>query len=362
MPDEPHIKYTRLASTQFATFRRQSLWLGPDHLLCVEHSSFSERYYRFYFHEIQSLQFQRTSFHSVLAWILGVVCAMAAVAVFSQVSLFLTVPGLVVLVPGSFLLVVHLVQGATCACTVRTAVQQRRLNCLGRVRTTERVLAQVRQLVMEAQIDLPPVEEAIAALPEHSVTAPTARGVPAPTHVKGVREWSLVAGGTFLLQALCGGVVLLGIGEMIYGFVFLVLVALAISLIAAVMHHRAGESGSDLVLALSWTGAGCQMLLGVIGYGAFISWFLSSGVKRAGMGIEGQMAVFDFLLYLAQGGPGWLKAILPALVALVAILGVGILAGAVFGMHGGRAVKERIPAEHEADAPAEPLEESNTSG
>jgi hypothetical protein len=40
-------------------FTRNTLWLGADHLLQVEHTGYTEEYKRFYFRDIQGITVQK---------------------------------------------------------------------------------------------------------------------------------------------------------------------------------------------------------------------------------------------------------------------------------------------------------------
>src|SRR4051794_11160105 len=44
-----------------------SLWLGPDHLLCIDSSGYTENYKRFYFRDIQALFIRETNTYKLVA-------------------------------------------------------------------------------------------------------------------------------------------------------------------------------------------------------------------------------------------------------------------------------------------------------
>src|SRR5215472_27690 len=62
---------------------RASLWMGKDHLLCMDYSGFTETYKRFYFRDIQAVIVRKTiEWHVisvVLALIVGFLALMAVV-------------------------------------------------------------------------------------------------------------------------------------------------------------------------------------------------------------------------------------------------------------------------------------------
>ena len=157
----PGISYQRLTWSRargvfaFVFQSRFSLWLGPDHLLCVDTNGYTETYKRFYFRDIQAITIQESARRNVWNTILvlpAVVCL-----VFLFVNLFHANKLAVTIVWSIFttLFVVPFVinnfRGATCACQLRTAVQIEELPPLCRVRKTRRVLEKIRPLIVAAQ-------------------------------------------------------------------------------------------------------------------------------------------------------------------------------------------------------------------
>ncbi|HEX5398355.1 MAG TPA: hypothetical protein VFY06_04830 [Verrucomicrobiae bacterium] len=157
----PAISYQRLtwssARGGFAVvFRsRSSLWLGPDHLLCVETNGYTETYKRFYFRDIQAISLRETGRRyvwnailvlplvgCVVGWVMNLVSAnsLAAIIVWGIFVTLLVVP-----------FAINNLLGATCASQLRTAVQVENLPSLCRVRQTRKVLAKIRPLIAAAQ-------------------------------------------------------------------------------------------------------------------------------------------------------------------------------------------------------------------
>ena len=189
-------KYKRLTRTSaragvaIAVRSRTSLWLGPDHLLSVESDNFRENYKRFYFRDIQAILVQKTDRFRTWNIILGMIIAGALVfilALFPKgegwtsdtigfVCFFGFILGLFVLI-----LVLHLISGPTCKTFLRTAVQIEEFPSLCRIKTTRRVLGQIRPLIVAAQGgELSP--DAIAAqMREWTAPTPTATVAPAET-------------------------------------------------------------------------------------------------------------------------------------------------------------------------------------
>jgi hypothetical protein len=130
---------------------RSNLWLGPDHLLCVETEGYTESYKRFYFHDIQAITLRKTSRMLVLAVVTGLLAGL-----FSFVALivdavearwgFGILAGICAL---PFLL--NFFYGPTCACRLQTAVQTEDMPSMGRVRRARNVIARLRPLIAGAQ-------------------------------------------------------------------------------------------------------------------------------------------------------------------------------------------------------------------
>ena len=73
MPEKEYHRLTRArprSAFAVAFISRSSLWLGRDHLLCVDSSGYTETYKRFYFRDIQAVTIvatkRRTVFNGVL--------------------------------------------------------------------------------------------------------------------------------------------------------------------------------------------------------------------------------------------------------------------------------------------------------
>jgi hypothetical protein len=130
---------------------RTSLWLGTDHLLFVNSSGYTETYKRFYFRDIQIFVVQKTQRATVVNIVLTILLvmilapALVAQAIGLKIFLFLLAG-----IFGLFLLV-NLMQGQTCQCFLRTAVQTEQLPPLDRVRRAQKVFARLRPLIAAAQ-------------------------------------------------------------------------------------------------------------------------------------------------------------------------------------------------------------------
>ncbi len=170
MPEKEYQRLTRArARSAFAvaSMSRSSLWLGKDHLLCVDSSGYSETYKRFYFRDIQAISIQRTERRQWWTIILGF---------FAFLFFMLTVVGTPKTPPARWsggeiaggiflggltglfllLLLINLSLGPTCKCLLRTAVQIEELPSLKRLRRARKALARLRPLIVAAQGELTP--------------------------------------------------------------------------------------------------------------------------------------------------------------------------------------------------------------
>lgn len=144
----------------FAT--RSSLWLGKDHLLCVDSNGYSEVYRRFHFRDIQSvtlrLNQRRVWWAITLALPLLVLVAITAFSVparsLTEWTTGETVGVGVLAGLAAFcaaLMLVNWLRGPGCVCHLRTAVQVEEVPSLCRLSRARRVLDRVRPLIVAAQ-------------------------------------------------------------------------------------------------------------------------------------------------------------------------------------------------------------------
>jgi hypothetical protein len=172
MAAREYIKLTpprRTAGFAVVTVTRSNLWLGSDHLLCVETEGFNESYRRFYFRDIQAITMRRTKRALVIGLVTGVLTAgFAALAIVVDDEVGKWFLGVLAAVCGTPFLI-NLIYGPTCSCQLRTAVQTEHVPSLSRVRRARRVLNRLRPLIAEAQGQLAP-EEITARFQERVAT------------------------------------------------------------------------------------------------------------------------------------------------------------------------------------------------
>jgi hypothetical protein len=141
----------RLKARFLMAAARSSLWLGKDHLLCVEATGCTERYKRFYFRDIQAITVQRTrAYFNANIILLPLVALSLFIGFVSDVHVERIVLWSIALALG-IPLIANLVRGPSCVCRIRTAVQEEEIPALAAIRKTTAVLARIRPLLAEAQ-------------------------------------------------------------------------------------------------------------------------------------------------------------------------------------------------------------------
>jgi hypothetical protein len=145
----PPVPYRRLPGTGSHLFARIRLYVGPDHLMQVIATGYSERYRRFFFGDIQVLSLHRTVHGTIWDVVLAMLLvAFAALALSGGADVL---PWAIASGAAATILVRNLIAGPTCACYVQTAIQQQRLYSLGRVRRARKVFRELTPLILAAQ-------------------------------------------------------------------------------------------------------------------------------------------------------------------------------------------------------------------
>jgi hypothetical protein len=182
MANEP--KYKRLTRARprsrfsVVSAGNSSLWLGPDHLLCIDSTGFTENYKRFYFRDIQAFIVRKTDGYKYWSLALGVLgFFFAFMAALTRDS----VGRIVLLCIAAFFwlcMLLNLVLGPTTVCHLQTAVQIELLPSIHRLRKARKVLNILRPLIASAQGELAPQEIAARFSGMPSTQQPAVTGVP----------------------------------------------------------------------------------------------------------------------------------------------------------------------------------------
>jgi hypothetical protein len=186
MAELEYVRLTRSGSRSsfgIISVSRSSLWLGKDHVLCIETTGYKESYKRFYFFDVQAILLRKTADWIVWSAVFGTAAGgfgllafAASEAVFRGITA--GVGGLSVL---AFLL--NLAAGPSCKCYLRTAVQVEELPSLNRFRRAYKALTRLRPLLIAAQGQVAPEEisgtqETMVSSTTDSVAVPAASPEP----------------------------------------------------------------------------------------------------------------------------------------------------------------------------------------
>lgn len=141
--------YQRMPGKPFFPFVSWSLWQGPDHLLWVTAIFFRERYKRFYYNDIQSVIVQRTGTHLIWTFVWGsltILFGIIALAVSGTPYVSGTIFAVFLMA-----LMTNILMGPSCCVFLQTAVQRQKLSSLRRVRTADKAMAIIKELVISKQ-------------------------------------------------------------------------------------------------------------------------------------------------------------------------------------------------------------------
>jgi len=154
MADREYHRLTRSRSRSIfgiISTSRSSLWLGKDHLLCIDTTGYNENYKRFYYRDIQALTFRKTDGWIVMAGVFALLAGgFGLIAVFGGDPIVAWVFGILAGIC-ALVLILNLAAGPGCKCFLRTAVQTEELISLNRLRRARKALERLRPLIAEAQ-------------------------------------------------------------------------------------------------------------------------------------------------------------------------------------------------------------------
>ncbi|PID40668.1 MAG: hypothetical protein CR984_02000 [Proteobacteria bacterium] len=255
-------KYRRLSGNRFGLFCTNALWQADDHLLRVEAGMMTERYWRFYFNDIQAIVLHRTRAHCFWNAFWGILTLAAGASLMIESVATAVSLGFTILF--SLLLAASLYLGPGCRVFLQTAVQVQRLPALDRMRKANKVMNRVREAVERCQgtLDLaaarPAANEAATApmagqLAYHQ--PPGSRAALAATGPRnaGFAPWlhkCLFA--TLLVSALCHGWHLIQPHAATVVATHVLLLALVIWGIVALVRNYDAMRGTFL-MKMTWT-------------------------------------------------------------------------------------------------------------
>ena len=154
--------YRKLPGVGRSLIQYVRLYEGPDHLLQVYSTGYSETYRRFYYRDIQALTIVRSNAWLIWLSVWGVLMGLFVVIAWGDKLPWLwPVSGVFAL-----FLLLSLIAGPGCVCTIQTPVQTERLPSLHRVWRLHAFLARVQPLIAAAQT------REVSAAPAPNAAAP----------------------------------------------------------------------------------------------------------------------------------------------------------------------------------------------
>ncbi len=189
--------YTRLTGNHG---RRGSLWKGEDHLLAVEGRGiifpYSEHYRRVDYKNIQAISYVLTKRYWLILFaflipILGLAGGAAIAVSAENIPIAITLGA--IMLPFIAMLILHMVMGRTCICTLQTAVQSMRLIPLTRLKKSLPVLHEIEALCLLHQGGMP------KEISDAEVSVDTAVHIPGGKPFWQGSRWVIAAGVTLVL-------------------------------------------------------------------------------------------------------------------------------------------------------------------
>jgi hypothetical protein len=186
--------YRKLTGRRRKISGYSQLWLGPDHLLMVKSTRFSERYQRFSLADIQAIVVSEVPTEIIFRLIALTGAILGVGGFLFRTSWLDRIPLAMVAVVSIAVLIVHIASGPRCRCYLQTVIGRELLAPVVHVRTARAVLARIRPLIEAAQGTLTPERAAAVDVAPDPVAKP-----PEVAHAPGYLPEVLC--GVFLLNA-----------------------------------------------------------------------------------------------------------------------------------------------------------------
>ena len=146
--------YRKMRATRNGIGSSSRLYKADDHLLSVESNIFTEKYYRFYFPEIQAIIVRRTDRGAIWSIVLALIALMMTTCSITAIPAGEWAP-----TPGYFtmaliaagIMVVNMVKGPSCETHFQTSVTVQKVGALNRIKKTEAILPEIRSCIRAQQ-------------------------------------------------------------------------------------------------------------------------------------------------------------------------------------------------------------------
>jgi hypothetical protein len=148
------VAYRKLRSSRNGFGSSSRIYLGKDHLLAVESNIFTEKYYRFYFSDIQAFIVRRTGRGTIWSVVLGSIALLMTTCSILSIppDKWAPTPGYFILaLTAMILVIVNLKKGPACVTHVQTSVTVQKIGALNRIERTEQILRELRSCIRKNQ-------------------------------------------------------------------------------------------------------------------------------------------------------------------------------------------------------------------
>ncbi len=252
---------------------RDTAYLGPDHLLTIESSGFSEQYKRYYFKDIQAINIIKTRKATITNSILLVLMIGLSVwgaflypGEMAPLSVFLWIISAVMLV----YFIMNAPQGASCEVWIHTRVQKEKIPSLYASRIVNKAMKILVPAIEKVQgtlggENLKNARNKLYFKKDDQFTPGTRVKIPRVQQTGGSLIWHRIS---FPMTMISGALIAVAIvyrPPLFLAFASIwMLSGFAVAVVAGAVQTRTGISGT--VKAATWASAGAYLVILVIGY------------------------------------------------------------------------------------------------
>lgn len=323
----------RTSRNGFGSWSR--LYIGDDHILSIESNTFTEKYYRFYFSDIQAIIVRRTDRGTIWSVILlAVALLMTTCSITSNPSgEWSPTPGYLILALMALaIMIVNMVRGPSCDTRIQTSITVQKIGALHRLKKSGEILPELRSHIRAVQGSLTseqiirntvmPDQEIVTedeTVPEH----PVQEYEPAVRDPTGFHRFAFAA---VLVNAGLNALWLFFHGVTVYVIWALGSLVAFCGVIAALI-AQTRKNTRDTVRKFTWAVFISYLGLFFMSYFLNIYYMVRSGIER--LGEKRGFNPFSFYSELVDKGPmdkPGLVALAIISIALYLFLGVSGLA------------------------------------
>lgn len=301
--------YRKVRSSRHGFISSSRLYLGKDHLLAIEANLFAEKYYRFYFSDIQALVVRRTDRGAIWSIILAFASLLMTTCSIGSIP-----PGQWTPTPGYFTLaliaivltVVNISKGPSCTTHIQTSVTVQKIGALHRLKKTQGILPDLRSHIRRNQGSLTREqivrntvmpEEEIFTVEDHAASSRIQEHEPA---VKNPARYHKFAFGMVLLNAGLDSLWFFVHGLAVYVTGAIGGMASFGGIITALV-VQTRKNTSAAVRRITWAVFVSYLILFAFSYSASVYYMIQSGIGR--LSENNRFDPFSFYNEFVDKGP-----------------------------------------------------------